>query len=181
MVKWHNSGIINNSIDPSPQVWNISMAIFTRYMYSVTKVIMYNCHLDTQPGDLGPFKGCYSLTSTERSFSQRNEKRLETSKHPLNGGSGIFLFELIGINRGMIEKVERNLSPKINKSATDDRSANESHIKLRGERDVIRSRNPTEDKRAFRRMLTSADRYEKLFARTEIKLPHMRSSVSQSL
>ena len=25
---------------------------------------MYNCHLDTQPGDLGPFKGCYSLTST---------------------------------------------------------------------------------------------------------------------
>ena len=27
----------------------------------------------------------------------------------------------------------------------------------RGERDVIRLRNPTEDKRAFRRMLTSAD------------------------
>ena len=31
-------------------------------------------------------------------------------------------------------------------------------MKLRGERDVIRLRNPTEDKRAFRRMLTSADR-----------------------
>ena len=61
MVKWHNSGIINKSIDPSPQVWNISMAIFTRYMYSVRKVIMYNCHLDTEPGDLGPFKGCYSV------------------------------------------------------------------------------------------------------------------------
>ena len=28
----------------------------------------------------------------------------------------------------------------------------------RGERDVIRLRNPTEDKRAFRRLLTSADR-----------------------
>ena len=28
----------------------------------------------------------------------------------------------------------------------------------RGERDVIRLRNPTEDTRAFRRMLTSADR-----------------------
>ena len=68
------------------------------------EVIMYNCHLDTQPGDLGPFKGCYSVTSTERSFSPRSKKRLETSKHPLNGGSGIFLFELIGINRGMIEK-----------------------------------------------------------------------------
>ena len=70
---------------------------------------MYNCHLDTQPGDLGPFKGCYSVTSTERSFSPRSKKRLETSKHPLNGGSGIFLFELIGINRGMIQKVGQNL------------------------------------------------------------------------
>ena len=30
-------------------------------------------------------------------------------------------------------------------------------MKLRGERDVIRLRNPTEDKRAFRRMLMSAD------------------------
>ena len=113
MAKRHNSGIINNNIDPSPQVWNISMAIFTLYMYSIRKVIMYNCHLDTQPGDLGPFKGCYSVTSTERSFSPRSKKRLETSKHPLNGGSGIFLFELIGINRGMIEKVGQNLSPKI--------------------------------------------------------------------
>ena len=89
------------------------MAIFTLYMYSIRKVIMYNCHLDTQPGDLGPFKGCYSVTSTERSFSPRSKKRLETSKHLLNGGSGIFLLELIGINRGMIEKVGQKLSPKI--------------------------------------------------------------------
>ena len=73
---------------------------------------MYNCHLDTQPGDLGPFKGCYSVISTERSFSPRSKKRLGTSKHPLNGGSSI-LFELIGINRGMIVKVGQNLSPKI--------------------------------------------------------------------
>ena len=77
MVKWHNSRIINNNIDPSPQVWNISMAIFTLYMYSIRKVIMYNCHLDTQPGDLGPFKGCYSVTSTERSFSPRSKKTKE--------------------------------------------------------------------------------------------------------
>ena len=89
------------------------MAIFTLYMYSIGKVIMYTCDLDTQPGDLGPFKGCYSVTSTERSFSPRSKKMLETSKHPVNGGSGIFLFELIGINRGMIEKVGQNLSPKI--------------------------------------------------------------------
>ena len=114
---------------------------------------MYNCHLDTQPGDLGPFKGCYSVTSTERSFSPRSKKRLETSKHPLNGGSGIFLFELIGINRGMIQNVGHNLSPKIKQVGY----ADESHIKLRGERDVIGLRNPTEYKRAFRRMLTSAD------------------------
>ena len=115
---------------------------------------MYNCHLDTQPGDLGPFKGCYLVTSTERSFSPRSiKKMLETSKHPLNGASSIFLFELIGINRGMIQKVGQNLSPK----SKDDRSADESYITLRGEHDVIRLRNPTEDKRAFRRMLTSAD------------------------
>ena len=86
---------------------------------------MYNCHLDTQPGDLGPFKGCYSVTSTERSFSPRSKKRLETSKHPLNGASGIFLFELIGINQGMIEKVGQNLSPKIKQV----RSTDESHMK----------------------------------------------------
>ena len=86
---------------------------------------MYNCHLDTQPGDLGPFKGCYSVTSTERSFSPRRKKRLETSKHTLNGGSGIFLFELIGINQGMIEN--KTSLQKSNKSDIDDRSADESH------------------------------------------------------
>ena len=37
--------------------------------------------------------------------------------------------------------------------------------KLRGERDVIRLRNPTEDKRAFRRMLTSADRDVSVYSR----------------
>ena len=72
--------------------------VYVHIMCSIRKVMMYNCHLDTQPGDLGPFKGCYSVTSTERSFSPRSKKRLETAKHPLNGGSGIVLFELIGIN-----------------------------------------------------------------------------------
>ena len=37
------------------------------------------------------------------------------------------------------------------------RCLQESQGEPRGERDVIRLRNPTEDKRAFRRMLTSAD------------------------
>ena len=63
------------------------------------------------------------------------------------------MFELIGINRGMIQNVGHNLSPKIKQVGYTD----ESHIKLRGERDVIGLRNPTEYKRAFRRMLTSAD------------------------
>ena len=67
------------------------------------------------------------------------------------------MFELIGINRGMIEKVGQISHQKSNKSDIDNRSADESHIKLRGERDVIRLRNPTDDKRALRRMLTSAD------------------------
>lgn len=37
-------------------------------------------------------------------------------------------------------------------------SLHESQEEPRGERDVIRLRNPTEDERAFRQMLTSADR-----------------------
>ena len=44
-----------------------------------------------------------------------------------------------------------------NRSGRSKRSLYESQGEPRGERDVIRLRNPTEDKRAFRRMLTSAD------------------------
>ena len=92
------------------------------------EVIMYNCHLDTQPGDLGPLKGCYLVTSTKRFFYPRSKKRLETSKHPLNGGSGI-LFELIGINRGMIvKKWYKTSHQKSNKSDIDNQSVDESHI-----------------------------------------------------
>ena len=53
---------------------------------------------------------------------------------------------------------------------TDDYSADESHIKLRGERDVIRLRNPTEDKRAFR-MLTSADPFGQRHGENRTFLP----------
>ena len=70
---------------------------------------MYNCHLDTEPADLGPFKGCYSVTSTERSFSLRSKKSLETSKHPLNGGSGVFLFELISQTSRLTDGVNNRL------------------------------------------------------------------------
>ena len=92
------------------------------------EVMMYNCHLDTHPGDLGPLKGCYLVTSTKRSFSPRSKKTLETSKHRLNGGSGI-LFELIGINRGMIvKKWYKTSHQKSNKSDIDNQSVDESHI-----------------------------------------------------
>ena len=66
----------------------------------------------------------------------------------------------------MIEKARQDLrskhqikrQKKINQSGRSKRSLHESQGEPRGERDVIRLRNPTEDKRAFRRMLTSADR-----------------------
>ena len=44
-----------------------------------------------------------------------------------------------------------------NQSGRSKRSLHESEEEPRDERDVIRLRNPTEDKRAFRQMLTSAD------------------------
>ena len=37
----------------------------------------------------------YSVKSTERFFTPRSKKRLETSKHPFNGDSDIFVFESI--------------------------------------------------------------------------------------
>ena len=65
------------------------------------------------------------------------------------------------INRGMIEKARQDLETNFRSS---DKSKWTIEAKLiwvtwgtRGERDVIRLRNTTEDKRAFRRMLTSAD------------------------
>ena len=55
------------------------------------------------------------------------------------------------------KKWDKTSHQKSNKSDIDDRTADGSHIKLWGERDVIRLRNPTEDERAFRRILTTAD------------------------
>ena len=65
----------------------------------------------------------------------------------------------------MIEKARQDLERNIRSSdqiRVDDRRealihVHESKGKPRGERDVIRLRTPTEDKRAFRRMLTSAE------------------------
>ena len=112
------------------------MAIFTQYMYSIMKVISNNCHLVTQPGDLGLFKGCYSVTS----FKRRQWHLL------------------VWIDWNQSRNGPKSGTKSLTKNQTS-RSAEESHIELRRERNVIRLRNPTKDKRPFRRMLTSADPY----------------------
>ena len=61
----------------------------------------------------------------------------------------------------MIEKARQDLETtsddQKNQNGRSKRSLNESKEEPRSERDVIRLRNQTEDKKAFRRTLTSAD------------------------
>ena len=54
-------------------------------------------------------------------------------------------------------------------------------LKLRVERDVIRLRNPTEDKRAFRRILTSADHHTYNFRESLVTTFNVQSSISVPL
>ena len=76
----------------------------------------------------GPFKGCYSVASSWLNQS-RDDRKSKTRP--------------------------RNKHQIIRRSKQS--SVHDSQEEPRSERDVIRLRNPTEDKRAFRRMLTSAD------------------------
>ena len=68
-------------------------------------------------------------------------------------------WHLLGsIKRGIIENARQDLETNIRSSDKSEWTIEaKSQGEPRGERDVIRLRNPTEDKRAFRRMLTSAD------------------------
>ena len=61
-------------------------------MYSIRRVIMYNCHLAWWSGAI---QRMLFSNIHWRSFTPRSKKSLETSKHPLNGDSDIFLFESI--------------------------------------------------------------------------------------
>ena len=112
------------------------------------------------PFQPGPFKGCYSVTSTEGSFSIRQEAWSRRNIKALfpNGCSIIFLAESI---EGWSKKQDKTSKQTVRSSDKSEWTIEAKWVTgkyiPRGERDVIRLRNPTEDKRAFRRMLTSAD------------------------
>ena len=65
-------------------------------------------------------------------------------------------WHLLGsINRGIMENARQDLETNIRSSDKSEWTIEaKSQGEPRGERDVTRLRNPTEDKRAFRRMLT---------------------------
>ena len=80
-----------------------------------------------------------------------------------NRCSGIFLVESIegwSKKQDKTSKLTSDHKTKINHIGRSKGSLHDSQGEPRGEGGVIRLRNPTEDKRAFRRMLTSADRSE---------------------
>ena len=91
-----------------------------------------------------PFDGLLSRQNIKTSFPNRC--------------SGIFLVESIeGLSKKQDKISKQTSDHQTNQSGRSKRSLHESQENPRGERDVIPLRNPTEDKRAFRRMLTSAD------------------------
>ena len=120
----------------------------------------YLCNSSWMPFQPGPFKGCYSVTSTEGSFSIRQEAWSRRNVKALfpNGCSIIFLVESI---EGWSKKQDKTSKQTVRSSDKSEWTIEAKWVTgryiPRGERDVIRLRNPTEDKRAFRRMLTSAD------------------------
>ena len=129
----------------------------------------------------GPFKGCYSVTSAERTFLMWEEawsrRNIKTS-FP-NRCSGIFLFESIeGWSKKQDKTSKQTSDHQTNQSGRSKRSLNMNHEPARGERDVIRFRNPTEDKRAFWRMLTSADRSMRLVSYWWLYYLYFQSPVS---
>ena len=122
----------------------------------------YLCNSSWMPFQPGPFKGCYSVTSTEGSSSIRQEAWSRRNIKALfpNGCNIIFLVESIA---GWSKKARQDLDKPSDHQTNQSGRSRQKHTWVtakyipRGERDVIRLRNPTEDKRAFRRMLTTAD------------------------
>ena len=117
------------------------------------------------PFDPGPFKGCYSVYPLKGpSWCAKRFYRGETLKHPFQtdamASSCILVESIEGWSKKQDKTSKQTSAHETNKGGRSKRSLHESQGQPRGERDVIRLRNPTEDKRAFRRMLTSADRFK---------------------
>ena len=128
-----------------------------RFMWVLSASLFNSSWMPFHPG---PFKGCYSVTSTEGTFSIRQEAWSRRNIKTLfpNGCRIIFLVESI---EGWSKKQDKTSKQTVRSSDKSEWTIEAKWVTgkyiPRGERDVIRLRNPTEDKRAFRRMLTSAD------------------------
>ena len=116
----------------------------TLYMYSIRRVIMYNCHLAWWSGAIQRmlfsnihWKVLYPAEQGEAWNFKTSFKRRQWHL-------------LVWINRGMMEKARQDLETNIRSldNSVYDRSRS-IHYAPRGERDVIRLRNPSEDKRPF--------------------------------
>ena len=116
----------------------------TLYMYSIRRVIMYNCHLAWWSGAIQRmlfsnihWKVPYTLEQEEAWNFKTSFKRRQWHL-------------LVWINRGMMEKARQDLETNIRSldNSVYDRSRSIDYAP-RGESDVIRLRNPSEDKRPF--------------------------------
>jgi len=103
MVKWHNKGIKNNNIDRSTQVWKINLAIFAVYMYSIRKVIMYNCHLAWWSGAIQ--RMLFSNIHWKVLYPAEQEEAWNFKTSFKRGHWHL----LVWINREMIEKARQDL------------------------------------------------------------------------
>ena len=150
-------------------------------MYSTRRVIMYNCHLAWWSGAIQRmlfsnihWKVLYPAEQEEAWNFKTSFKRRQWHL-------------LLWINWGMIEKARQDLETNIRSSDKSEWTIEAKWVTgkyiPRGERDVIRLRNPTEDWRAFRRMLTSADRDVMvtmlLIKNKSISLPHSHVVTNQ--
>ena len=90
------------------------------------------------PFDPGPFKGCYSVTPTERTFLMRRNIKTSFS----NGCSGIFWDESI---EGWSKKQDKTSKQTSQSKRSTENTWVTGEYKPRGEHDIIRLRSPTED------------------------------------
>ena len=112
----------------------------TLYMYSMRRVIMYNCHLAWWSGAIQRMLSSNIHWNVLYPAEQEEAWNFKTSFKQRQSHL------LVWINRGMNEKAWQDLETNIRSAdkSVYDRSRSMHYIP-RGERDVIRLRNPTED------------------------------------